>query len=305
MNTLPLSFPEKSTTVRIRPLPGPAAVRAVFRLAARVAPGWSAAAACRLFFSPPRPSRRAEQTEWLDRGRRFELETPGGSLVGWVWGAGEPVLLLHGWGGHAGQLTPYVEPLVEAGYQPVALDLPAHGEALGSQTSVRHLAEAILRAGERFGPFAGLVAHSFGGAATTLALDAGLVARRLVFVAPPARFETFTERFIAGLGFDEAAASRFRRRAEDWVGLRFDEIEARRLARHQDAPLLVVHDRHDDEVLFEEGSELARCWPGARLIATEGLGHYRILRDREVVAATVGFLAESLDIAPARLAAAG
>jgi len=304
-----LSFAEKSTTVRVQPIVVPGWLRMLLRAGGRLLPGATVALARRLFFSPPRPARRLEQTELLDQGARFELETPEGSVVGWSWGAGEPVLLLHGWGGHAGQLAPYVAPLVERGYRPIALDLPAHGEAFGAQTSIRHLAAALLQVAARFGPFAGLVAHSFGGAAATLALDAGLVARRLVFVAPPSRFETFVSRFVAGLGLSVELAWRFQRRAEAWVGLRFEEIEARRLARHQDAPLLVLHDRLDEEVLFEEGRELARCWPGARLVATEGLGHYRILRDPEVVAAAVGFVAderaEPLAAPSARWAAAG
>ena len=52
-------------------------------------------------------------------------------------------------------------------------------------------------------------------------------------------------------------------------------------------PALVVHDRGDREVPFEHGETLARSWPGARLMVTEGLGHRRILRDPEVVRAVV------------------
>jgi hypothetical protein len=35
-------------------------------------------------------------------------------------------------------------------------------------------------------------------------------------------------------------------------------------------------------------------WPGARLVSTEGLGHRRILRDAEVIAAAVAFVTEHL-----------
>jgi pimeloyl-ACP methyl ester carboxylesterase len=285
-----LSLDQKSTTVRLRPFPVPAWIRSGFRLAGGVVPGLAAGAATRLFFSPTRPRRRAEQTEVLERGRRFQFESEGGTVTGWSWGLGTPVLLLHGWGGHAGQLTPYVDSLTDRGHRVIALDLPAHGDSPGSRTSIRHFAAAIRRIGELQGPFDAVVAHSFGGAATTLALEAGFVARRLVFIAPPSRFDSFVWRLVEGLGLDEVVETRFRRLAEAWVGLRFEEIEPRRLARHQDAELLVVHDRGDDEVLFEEGEELAARWPGARLEATEGLGHYRILRDERVVARAIEFV---------------
>jgi pimeloyl-ACP methyl ester carboxylesterase len=289
MTTAPMAL-ENSTIVRLRPIPVPAPWRVGFRLGGAVAPGWTAAAARRLFFTPAPSGVRTEQAAILDRGRRLDLSTRVGRIAAWTWGVGEPVLLLHGWGGHAGQLTPLVEPLLERRFRVVAIDLPAHGQSAGRRASARHFADAILDASATFGPFAGVVAHSLGGAAATLAFDGGLVARAAVFLAPPSRFSTFVDRFSEALGLDQRVRSGLERRAEDWVGRRFEEIEPRRLARHQDAPLLVVHDRHDDEVLLEEGAEIVRCWPGAELCTTTGLGHYRILRDRETIRAAVDFL---------------
>lgn len=55
---------------------------------------------------------------------------PGGrTVVVETWGEGEPVYLLHGWGGWRGQLGAFVAPIVEAGRRAVALDTPSHGES--------------------------------------------------------------------------------------------------------------------------------------------------------------------------------
>ena len=43
---------------------------------------------------------------------------------------------------------------------------------------------------------------------------------------------------------------------------------------------------------FVEGRNIAADWPGARLHATRGLGHNRILRDAEVVRLAVEFIGE-------------
>lgn len=282
---------DKRTTGRARHLAVSTPLRAGLRLASRLAPELSAELGRRLFFTPPRSRRRAEQSAVLARGRRFVVETREGRVAGWSWGHGEPVLLLHGWGGHAGQMTPFVDALVARRLRAIAIDLPAHGETSGRHASARHFAGAILDAADLLGPLAGVVAHSLGAAAATLAFDWGLHARAAVFVAPPARFGAFFERAAESFGLSEAARRRLEDRAERWVGMRFDEIEPRRLARHQDARLLVVHDRGDEEVLHHEGEELARLWPGARLRSTVGLGHYRILRDHAVIAAAAEFLA--------------
>ena len=54
----------------------------------------------------------------------------------------------------------------------------------------------------------------------------------------------------------------------------------------------VFHDRADREVPFAAGAAIARAWPGAQLVPTEGLGHNRLLYAPEVVAPAVAFLAE-------------
>jgi len=82
---------------------------------------------------------------------------------------GVPVFLMHGWGGHSGQMTPFVDPVVTAGFRVVALDLPGHGESAGSVSSLIHFASALVRAAALFRPVHGLVAHSFGAAASTYA----------------------------------------------------------------------------------------------------------------------------------------
>jgi len=64
------------------------------------------------------------------------------------------------------------------------------------------------------------------------------------------------------------------------------------------AGALVVHDRADREVSYGAGLALARAWKGARLVATRGLGHRKILRAVEVVQDTVDFIAERVVFAP-------
>jgi hypothetical protein len=87
-----------------------------------------------------------------------------------------------------------------------------------------------------------------------------------------------------------------RRRTERRLGFRWAELDVTRHASARTQPLLVVHDLEDDEVPHADGAAIASAWPGARLLSTRGLGHRRILRDPEVVAATVGFVAEGLTL---------
>lgn len=65
-------------------------------------------------------------------------------------------------------------------------------------------------------------------------------------------------------------------------------------SRVRGVDLLLFHDRDDAEVPWDNGASLARSWPGAVLVTTDGLGHHRIAREPSVVAAAVQFMAAGI-----------
>lgn len=282
---------EKSTIDRLRPLPVPPWVRAGFQVTSAVAPGAAARLARRLFFTPPRAPLRAEERAVLAEGDPFALDVSGERVVGWAWGEGPAVLLVHGWGGHAGQMTPLVAPLLAAGCRAVAIDLPGHGASDGRVSSLVHFARALARAAALWRPVSGLAAHSFGAAASTYAMARGMAVGRAVFFAPPARFDTFWARFRRATGVPDGVWRRMVAGAEEWLDVSFAEIAPIDLAPAMTAPLLILHDAADREVPFAEGAELAARWPGATFQKTEGLGHLRALRDEGCLGEAVRFLA--------------
>jgi pimeloyl-ACP methyl ester carboxylesterase len=287
--------------VGLRPVPVPSWLRTGLRAAGAVAPGAAARLVQRFFFTPPRAPLRDSERAILAQGSRFSIEVGGQRVVGWAWGEGPVILLVHGWGGHAGQMTPFVGPAVAAGCRVLAVDLPAHGASQGRVSSLVHFAAALERVAALWQPVQAVVAHSFGAAACTYSLFRGLETQRVVFMAPPSRFDSFWSRFRAGAGVSDAVWQRMMRSAESWLEVRFDGIAPLDLAPRMRAPLLVLHDGGDREVPFAEGAELARAWPGAAIERTEGLGHLRILRDAAAVARAVRFAAA----APAGVLAAG
>jgi pimeloyl-ACP methyl ester carboxylesterase len=83
-----------------------------------------------------------------------------------------------------------------------------------------------------------------------------------------------------------------RRNLEARLEARWDELHVATIARSLGTAALLFHDREDLDVPFTNAEEIASAWPGARLIATTGLGHRAILRDPVVVRRTVEFLGE-------------
>lgn len=258
---------------------------------AKVAPGVALDVATFLFFKPMRTASRAREIATLEAASPLRVKLRNRTLHGWSWGlpADPPVLLVHGWSGRAGQLSAFVEPFVRAGRRVVAFDLSGHGASSGEHASIVALAEDLLAIGAHLGPFDAVVAHSFGGPVTTLAMVAGLEVKRAVFIAPPFDATEWVEGFSRWLGFDDRLKGRLRRRLERRVGLSFGEVSHDHIAPTMTTPLLVIHDDDDRDVSVVDGERLAATWPGATFHRTQGLGHQRILGDAEVVALATRF----------------
>jgi pimeloyl-ACP methyl ester carboxylesterase len=280
------------------PLEAPRSLASALSLLARISPSAATEAASRLFLLVPRvPRPRGESARFLASGSRFSVRANGKSLAAWSWGDGPTVLLVHGWGGRGAQMRSFVPPLVAAGYRAVAFDGPAHGYSGGLSTSLPEFADAIAAVAKATGA-RGVVAHSLGGASTLLALAAGLPVERTVLLGAPSNAERVWRDWSAAFGLEDAVADAARRRIERRVGVNFAALNAASLAPRISTPVLVVHDREDAEVPWISGEEITSLLPSARLVATRGLGHRRILRDPAVVAHAVRFLADG--IAPAR-----
>jgi pimeloyl-ACP methyl ester carboxylesterase len=221
-----------------------------------------------LFCTPPRMRLSPRGETLLASGRRLQVERGGRQIAAWMWGTGPTVYLVHGWGGRAAQLRSFIQPLLERGFSVVAVDLPAHGRSDGRRTSLIEAAAALREVVDRTSPAHAIIAHSFGAATVSLALEDGLDAGRVVFIGPAAEPVGWTHHFGETLGILPEVMEGMRRRTERRLGFRWVDLGVTRQARSRAQPLLVVHDVEDDEVAHADGVAIADAWPGARLLST-------------------------------------
>ena len=283
---------EKSTIVRSStPFPLLPLVRAGHRVLSALAPELAARVADRRFTTPPRVRRPAAEIELLATACARPMQIGGRRIETWGWGSGPSVLLVHGWGGRGAQLGAFVRPLVARGFSVATFDAPGHGASDAGSVTIPEIAGAIRAVGETRGPLAAIVAHSVGATAAVRALWEGLDAGAVVLIGPAAELVTPSLRFSETFGFSREVRERMHRRIEARVGRAWSVFDAVELAPALTAPLLVVHDRGDAEIPWQHGAAIARAWRGAELLMTEGLGHRRILKDPDVLAASVAFIA--------------
>jgi pimeloyl-ACP methyl ester carboxylesterase len=98
--------------------------------------------------------------------------------------------------------------------------------------------------------------------------------------------------FAEAAGAGERIQARMPRALERLMQMPVSHFDAVKRSAEADTlpPALVIHDGGDRRVPFGLGARFAAAWPGARLHPTQGLGHNRILRNEEVIAASVEFV---------------
>ncbi len=264
----------------------------------RLWPALAVRAAYRLFATPLPPKWLNRRVPWDASWRieRWPLEQAGVTIYSPAAAPHAPlVLLVHGWGGHARQLLPLAQALAQQGLRPVLLEMPAHGRSAGTASNLPQFARAIeyvaARLAQEGHTLRALVGHSLGANAAAFALSRGVAAERLVLLAPPASPRAFTRVFAHVFGLSEATRCAMQKRIETREGILMRQFEPGAVGPRIGVPTLVVHDREDSINRFADGAAYSDAIGEAQLVATEGLGHRRILKDAHVLGRVAVFLA--------------
>lgn len=268
----------------------PAAIGGTLNATARVAPGLAGRLALELWRRPGKPvAVRPHEREVHEAARRSSI----GPVVTYAWGDGlRPVLLVHGWGDRASRFADVVTALLGAGMSPVSYDAWGHGATPGAVGTILDHQVVLERLAEEHGPFVGVVAHSFGVPVALYAVREGLAADRVVAISGMGDFGFLVDTFCAALGAGPTVNRELRRAIERGYFAGDTTIWDRfSVSPAPGSELLVVHDDGDRVVGRAQADVIMGAYGGAAtLLETTGLGHNRILRDPDVVAASVRFL---------------
>lgn len=264
----------------------------------RIWPALAVRAAYRLFGTPLPAKWLSRRRAWSPAWHREQWPFEDASLTLYsrpIAPQGPVVLLVHGWGGHAGQMLALADTLAAQGMRPMIVEMPAHGRSRGSTSNLPQFARVIeyvsARLQQQGHSVHGLVAHSLGANAGAYAASRGLPVNRLVLLAPPASPYEYTRLFAHVFGLSETTRAAMQRRVEAREGILMPQFEPAAVGPRIHLPTLVVHDRQDSINRFADGVAYSEAIGGARLVATEGLGHQKILKDTRVLQHVASFLA--------------
>jgi len=250
--------------------------------------------AYRIWFSTQRFNAPKREQLWLEGARQVRIELAGFPVMTYQWGeeSAPMVVLVHGWNGRGGQMGAFAEPLVEAGYRVLSYDAPAHGQTPGNSSNIFKMRNVLKAIADEVAPIHGIIAHSFGGMVSALALSEGLAANRVVVLSSPARFELLVERFADVLHMPQAVRSNLATRIKNRFGeqklAQISPVVTSQQLAH--IPALIIHDEQDHDVPASQAELIQQSWPNSQLLKTDGLGHKRILYNQQVLEKVTGFI---------------
>jgi len=276
-------------------LTSPAAIRRRLNAISYLSPRLAGHYAFPLFVrtGPRAPVRPAEQPVH-DLATVYRLSVDGRRLAVYRWGdSGRRVLLMHGFEGRASNMAAFAVGLHRLGMTAVAFDNFGHGDSEGTRATIVDVAGAVRAVTAEYGPFHGIVAHSFGGLCAYHAVRSGVDVQRMVTIGAVCDFGNLPEWFSGRLRLRPQITAELRRRSEEFFRPETDiweRFSATHRAEEWKVPLLVIHDENDKEIAVAQGRKIAAGYERAEYLETKGLGHRRILADQNVVSAAVEFV---------------
>lgn len=229
------------------------------------------------------------------RSRIYSLDFPRHHVIHHFEQAKNPVapkiLLAHGWMSRAAYMSRLVRTLHNQGFQIYAIDFPAHGEAKGMQLAWTDAVAILRQTINNFGPFYGVIGHSFGGSMLLNTLNLGSKfpewklqsePERVVLMASPTRMRIpvskLARRFkLSGRGF-LYLRELFRQSASTDL----KNLDLKYYTEHSTTPFLCIHGEADHSILPTESALFCEHYPYASLVLLPGVDHVSVLIDERV-----------------------
>ncbi|WP_320203664.1 alpha/beta fold hydrolase [Agrobacterium rosae] len=207
---------------------------------------------------------------------------------------GPRVLVVHGWSASSAMVLPLVQALSEAGFRVVYPDLPGEGRSVSAPMSFHEKGRMIALHCAQHGPFDSVIGHSAGGLIAAIALEAGLNANKLVTVCAPKSLTSLLQAYLVQTDAP--------RRLHDGISKIYSlvyrqspcHMGPQTFARLQ-ANLLVVHAKHDWQVLVDEAHAILSSNPAAGALFLDNCNHRSILHHAGLLQGIVAFLGKPSD----------
>ncbi len=238
-------------------------------------PKLAAKKALNLFATPRKGGVLDVQKAFLSTSTQDTLYLDATPIMTYHWkGNGKTVLLAHGWESNAFRWHKLVKALQAGNYNIVALDAPAHGQSGSKQFNALLYAEFINIVVTRFQPEI-IIGHSVGGMASIFFQKKYQFQklRKLILLGAPSEFVNVFNNYTSLLGYNKHLKKQLNKLIIDRFGDTPESFSSASYLEHITIQGLIIHDKKDKIIAYEEALLIDKSFKNAKLISTEGYGH--------------------------------
>lgn len=200
------------------------------------------------------------------------------------------ILLVHGWSGRGTQLVKIADELIDNGFSTVSFDAPAHGKSKGSSSIMTEFIASILELEQQYGPFEFAIGHSLGGMSILNAIKLNLHVKKAVIIGSGDIIQDIIDDFIKKLKLKSKIGLLMRDHFEKKYNQKMNDYSASEAAKSVKIPVLIIHDTDDADVNIQAAYQIKKNVLNSEILITNGLGHRKILGNKEVISKIVEFI---------------
>lgn len=227
-------------------------------------------------FSKPRKGHITElQARFLATAKQQLLEYQSLQIMTYHWqGAGETILLAHGWESNAGRWKSLIKHLQKKNHTIIALDAPAHGNSGSDTFNALLYSEFIHAVAQHYQPKI-IVGHSVGGMASVFFQNKYRIKsiEKLILLGSPSDFKDILKRYTDMLGYNQRITNQLNTIINKRFGASPDSFSTAKYIENIHLEGLIIHDEDDLIIPFNDALKIKSNFKNSKLITTKGLGH--------------------------------
>ncbi len=255
-----------------------------------VSPKYASKKALSLFATPRKGRYSEAQRQSLSTANFESLKYENFNIATYHWpGNNKTILLVHGWESNVWRWNYMLEDLKAQDYNIIALDAPAHGNSSSRQFNAVLYSEFINVVAKKYQPNV-LVGHSVGGMASVFCMHNHKLAsvKKLILLGAPAHFTGVFSRYKSMMGYNKRVSNGLDSIVLNRFGKPIDYFSAANFSKDIEAKGLIIHDKKDKIIPFEDALLFANRFKNSELISTEGFGHSLI--DKSLIPKIIEFI---------------
>ena len=246
--------------------------------------------ALKLFATPRKGSYISQQEAVIDSAVVETLIYENLNIKTYRWaGRNKTILLAHGWESNASRWDYLLEDFKAQDYNIIALDAPAHGYSEGKRFNAILYSEFINVVIQKFKPEV-LIGHSVGGMASVFCLhnhDLPSI-KKLLILGAPAHFTGVFSRYKQMMDYNKRISNGLDTMVNERFGHTVDYFSAANFTEDFKVKGLIIHDKNDKIIPYEDALLFANRYKNSKLITTKGFGHG--LKDKSITPKIIEFI---------------